>query len=157
MNREIKFRGKRLDNGKFVYGYLMPSDGATVIFDFEYAKVSISESSPKAHGDNTLDSEINIESRGRCLFIVDPKTVGQFTGTEHSSGDIYEGDLYQVANNHVYEVCYSNGGENNHEWHGACFVLRRADGVEFPFDEWAMEHGALIGNIHDNPELVPHR
>lgn len=79
----------------------------------------------------------------------------QFTGLKDKNGkEIYEWDLFQVAKNHVYQVKYSTGGENNYEWHGACFILFIDDEKKFPFDEWAMEHGEVIGNIYENPELL---
>jgi uncharacterized phage protein (TIGR01671 family) len=66
--REIKFRGKRLDNGEWVYGDLLTEyphhNGATIV----------------EHG---------------CIYHeVDPATVGQFTGLPDKNGvEIFGGDI----------------------------------------------------------------
>jgi hypothetical protein len=68
-----KFRGKRIDNGEWVYGYLVKQFGVFKIYD---------------------DSK---EDFGDWIHEVIPETVGQFTGlTDRFGFDIYKGDLLQV-------------------------------------------------------------
>ncbi|WP_290083926.1 YopX family protein, partial [Paramuribaculum intestinale] len=76
MNRTIKFRGKRLDNGEWVYG------------DLEYNRA---KNIARIH---TYDED------GEYLIqhSVDPATVGQFTGLLNKNGkEIYEGDILMLG------------------------------------------------------------
>ena len=82
------------------------------------------------------------------------KTFYQYTGlTDKNGKEIYEGDIFQVALNKVYQVKYLNG-ISNFEWYGGMFGLWFDDELFFPFDEFAMSNGEVIGNIYQNPELI---
>lgn len=79
----------------------------------------------------------------------------QYTGLKDKNGkEIYEGDVFQVAGNKIYTVVFCEGGVSNHEWYGGAFVLKLNDEIFFPFDEFAMSHGKVIGNVYENPELL---
>lgn len=74
MKREIKFRGKRLDNGEWVYGY--------------YVKYN-------DYSDNIHESIIDEYG---YMYDVDLATVGQYTGLKDKNGkEIYEGDLFHAG------------------------------------------------------------
>ena len=62
--REIKFRGKRADNGKWVYGYL----------------------SQDSHHDMVI-SDVMITGKAAYEYKVIPKTIGQYIGIDDDSGD----------------------------------------------------------------------
>lgn len=93
MTREIKFRGKRLCDGEWIYGDLQHNVDCLKIREWEIDVNQI----PKS-------------------YVVDENTIGQYTGLKDKNGkEIFEGDI----------VKFLDIGEDE-----------------------------IIGNIHDNPELL---
>jgi uncharacterized phage protein (TIGR01671 family) len=143
MNREIKFRGKRIDNGEWVYGYLVGKafDGTSKIID------------------------IGIQKDGCYPVEVDPETVGQYTG-EHTrlSGkgkEIWEGDRVKV---NVLGINYSSEWITGFvKYVDGCFTVIFSNPVYDPntqcnrrnlYVKCFVVNNAIevIGNIYESPK-----
>ena len=123
--REILFRGKRIDNGEWVQGNLF-------IPDREDAPTEI------CIGTNIV----------RITYDVVPETVGQHTGlTDKNGKKIFEGDIVRGTDaihrgREVYGyIDHKNGS----------FVIV---GDLMTHYRWLDYNVEIIGNIHDNPELL---
>ena len=137
--REIKFRGKRLDNGEWESGDLLENQGRNFIY----------------HA--TSESTIEDNDDGRIVVVaveVDPATIGQYTELKDKNGsDIWEGDIVMAE---------SRDEEYDNLLVGLPFLIMFSYG-EFCIAEdeespWGsisnLDILEVIGNIHDNPELL---
>lgn len=122
--REIKFRGKRLDGKGWAFGHLVKMWGAWHIIDW--------------NDENTA-------------YAVDPTTVGQYTGLKDNKGtEIYEGDIVNVLFGDTLVpllVVFDCGGWKIREEYDETL-----HDLEYYASDKEVE--SVIGNIHDNPELM---
>ena len=126
--REILFRGKRKDNEEWVKGHLGIEVGNQLVIEY-------------CDFDDILD-EYCVKER----FII-PETVGQYTGLCDKNGTrIFEGDIIRDEDGDIMVVKWQSDG--------AVFVLEPKPYASIYFYGTLSSRIEVIGNIHDNPELL---
>lgn len=130
--REILFRGKRTDNGEWVQGYYIKAD-------HHWHKNGIHKDWI-ACGASANGGWFALHNR----YPVITETIGQYTGlTDKNGKKIFEGDIVVndgIAYECLWDGCNSEIGLANEE---ASFGIA-----------YATLDLTVIGNIHDNPELL---
>ena len=127
-------RGKRLDGCGWIYGSLLQNeDMSVIVVEFEEATYcgGIADC-PYTHG--------------VIGFEVDPETVGQYTGLKDKNGKkIYEGDLYHQGDKEILYVVV---------WKDTSLKGKQVKASSYAGLSFWQERIEIIGNIHDNPELL---
>lgn len=122
--REILFRGKRVDNGEWVYGDL---NHCVIVGKTHICKVE--------------------ENLSTTVHEVIPKTVGQYIGREDVNGQkVFEGDIVELeGDDDVYYIV---------SWfdEDVQYVLDGEDEmIAFDCVSWDIN---VVGNIFDNPDMA---
>lgn len=133
MDERFLCRGKRKDNGEWVDGNLVYTRTTTLGVVTEIYTLEMS-------------------------YQVIPETVGQCTGLKDKNGKlIFEGDIVEYMD--AYSDCngeyteFMNEGEVAYE-DGSYFITNRSSVEMSDIVYKGKLDGNIIGNIHDNPELL---
>lgn len=137
MGREILFRGKDVHTKEWRYGSLLDFAGDGTYFLIVEPYISAS----------TLP--LYALMKDHAHFVV-PQTVGQYTGLKDRNGNsIFEGDIVD----HYYQKEFRNRGVVMWDSQNARFAHElRTMSPAFVF--FHPEPWEVVGNIHDNPELI---
>lgn len=127
LHRDILFRGKSLSEKSWTYGDLfrVKEDAIRIVF-VDYGMLS--------------------------SLLVDPATVGQYSGLKDKNEEMmFEGDIVSglfVFGMSVKGVIGFEGGAFGVRW-------SRGDAIHFtPFTSTCNITWEVIGNVHDNPEVM---
>ena len=137
--REILFRGKRLDNGEWVYGSFIQVE----------------------HEDGSFTTAIFQKKDAGGDAEVSPATVGQYTGLKDKNGKkIWEGDIIKMDNGKSSSIAVVKFGEYYPKmFYDMCFLPTKHLNANGFFAESNNHEDMIlfkspfievIGNIHDN-------
>ena len=145
--RENLFRGKRIDNGEWVYGY--------------YVKLYDPRHNREHHCVYTGYAESDCDELFPDWYEVAPSTVGQYTGLTANGKKIFEGDILEgirYGNEARAEVLWIDKAAS---W-GILYSFRKKN--ESGYTAWLnsawfrtindARAPVVVGNIHDNSELL---
>lgn len=129
------YRGKEKPNGEWVEGYLLRPNPEVCRASEVYECV--------------IGYQVSF-MEGYRFYEVDPETVGQFTGmTDKNGKKIFEGDIVEYYPDGMVRIPQIG----RVEFHDGAFgvMLFEKKGI---FLSFAADYCTVIGNIHDNPELL---
>ncbi len=135
--REILFRGKRVDNGEWIEGYFLPGNERQSLHPCIFVYLP--------------------ETQSFECFDIDIDTLGEYTGLTDKNGTrLFEGDIVKITGFHTTAIAAVKYGSTKEStswgWYfddndgHAYFLMSKAFCEDY--------NGIIIGNIHDTPELL---
>lgn len=130
--REIKFRGREKESNKWVFGYAR-------------------------HWKCCYGDEWHIQGKNDNVHVVIPETVGQYTGKKDvNKKEIFEDDVVLFCDSRAHERI------GVIKWHekACCWIIDCGEAGRVMLANYAYEimlayyACEIIGNVHDNPELI---
>ena len=137
--RKIEFRGKRIDNGEWVYGYLFK------IWERTYILWGTTNGIPN-------------------MIEVRPETVSQYTGLKDKNDkEIYEGDIVCTPYiDCIFGDMVNNIIDKDFKWtvvfNEGSFCVENEDRMVYLYSFTQNGNVEVIGNLYENPNLLeePH-
>ena len=134
--RTFKFRGKGIKSGQWFYGSVVPFGNSAYIFKMlRLLRMEHAE--------------------------VDPETIGQFTGLKDKNGvEVYEGDIIEWTETHYHAIGVvawreQIGIKDTEAAYNVGWCVEEYKGkVTYIIAPSAVPHGVVVGNVHDNYELL---
>ena len=136
--RTIKFRGFNAKNNQWLYGSHIINREKHFVAPDEFAD------------DKTWED-----------YEVEPETIGQFTGLYDKNGkEVYEGDIIEWTETHYHAIGVvawreQIGLKDTEEAYNVGWCVEEYKGkVTYIIAPSAVPHGVVVGNVHDNYELL---
>lgn len=155
--REILFRGKRADNGEWVEGFLVKK--IDPLFSVESWFILVQK-----YDTSCIDGKPTILESLMTWYKVSPETVSESTSlSDKNSKKIFEGDIIHSVyancriNEHIEKVVFHDGRFMAENVEGGFFAkISGKDSPKHLSQDTSvyMIECEVIGNIHDNPELL---
>lgn len=128
MHQEVKFRGKKI-LGSWAYGY--------------YNESRI----PVKYADENVITKSRILSGNENNFII-PETTGQFINAyDKHNEEIYSGDILKHETEGLFTIVWDN------DFVGFAAKTEGSSAIDSIYKDY-FRKCEIIGNIHDNPELL---
>lgn len=138
--RDIKFRGKRVDNREWIYGFYVEAKSGRTPFNTGYILETDADFS---YGDNGNRIRIG------CFVEIDRKTLGQYIGIKDCCGcNYFDGDIFKIDIDGKIKKYWIEWIEDG--WYAVNISTRIYQPI---LNSWA-KMSCICGNVHDNPEML---
>ena len=150
MSREILFKAKRKDNGKWVEGYYCKINETTYCVEEDYKRFPV-----PTHHYILVETMTDWGLPNRFLqFEIVPDTLCQYTGlTDKNGNKIWENDICDRKEKYP-EIVVFNKGDWQLDYSYVFGKEIHTDACNLGFYVCERKCVEVIGNIFDNPELL---